>query len=187
MRQSLRMLLTMSSCCRFCVDVSRSGRRSRRSKSEAVAVEDGGDQEIDVRYHLKALEVYVNELEKADDADRRTNPKYAEEVGYLETRRRLMAATVEDFEMGRASTDDYRRCSEELAELELQSIIRHEERLKAAKSHVARMTELAKTVKAREVGTIGEREMLEGKAAQEKAERLLRNVQTTRHNTRLAR
>ncbi len=141
--------------------------------SKAIAVE-----EIDVRYHLKVLELYVKELEKAEDADRRTNPKYAADASYLETRRRLMATTVEDFEMGRAKTDDYRRASEELAELELQAVVRNEDRLKASKSHLERMTELAKIVKARmDAGTTGEREMLEGKAAQENAERQLRMIQ----------
>ncbi len=147
MRRLLQVALALFLITAFCSRSFIAGADKEEKQNRAFAVEASDDQKTDVRYHLKALEVYVKELEIAEEADRRTNPKYAEEVVYLETRRRLMAATVEDFEMGRASTDDYRRCSEELAESELQSIIRHEERLKAAKAHVARMTELATTVK----------------------------------------
>jgi hypothetical protein len=186
MRQFLGIMLAVSCAAVFAAPSVALGaddeKKQQGDESKDIVIVA---EEIDVRYHLKALEAYVNDLEKTEEADRRTNPKYAEEVGYLETRRRLMKATVEDFEMGRASTDDYRRASEKLAELELQSNRHHEDRVKASKAHLERMTELAKIVKARmDAGTTGEREMLEGKAAQENAERQLRMLQ--QHETHSA-
>ncbi len=178
MRELPRMVLTMFLIAAFVSTSLVAGADKEEQQNARSLLKAATIRKLTFDTTSRQLEVYVKELEKAEEADRRTNPKYAEEVGYLETRRRLMAATVEDFEMGRASTDDYRRASEELAELELQSITRHQERLKAARANVERMTELAKMVKARmDAGTTGEREMLEGKAAQENAERQLRAVQ----------
>jgi hypothetical protein len=176
MRQFLAIMLAV-----FCAAVFTAASLTLRAdddKKEQAEGEANSDEVIDVRYHLKALAVFLKELEKAEEADRRTNPRYAAQVGQRETLQRLLDATKQDFDMGRATTNDYRHASEQLARLDLETIVPHTERVNSAKAHVERMTDLANKVKARrEVGAIGEREMLEARAAQESAEQQLRIVQ----------